>query len=321
MILQIRTKDNLEALLKQGNSPAWVIAESRVAEIKSVEIYQFDGKRVLKADFDAAKSTRTESVRLVVAFTNGVIEDADHDWNGQNPVRYKDVTSNDTPEAQNELFDNWIPFSELERIEQAYQSKSESLPDILNEILETYNYKYSGWVYFSSYNEILEQIDSLRTQYFTNVIDFSNALDEIKSDTQENNIKIYYLLELLSRQSLNMDGILIKSLSPSGTEDYSCLIMTNKKIIIPLLILHHFYDAKNQAVGWYDEYLSIYGIPYSDYLTNNELNEEISLTSLIFNIEESNFGPIVKSNKLYLNMTKDFYNCSVAGILAAKKFC
>ena len=88
MILQIRTKDNLETLLAQGNSPAWVIAEEREPEIKSVEIYQFDGKKVLKADFDAAKSTRTDTGRLVVAFTNGVIEDADHDWNGQNPVRY-----------------------------------------------------------------------------------------------------------------------------------------------------------------------------------------------------------------------------------------
>jgi len=96
MILQIRTKDNLEELLKQGNSPAWVIAESRVPEIQSVEIYQFDGKRVLKADFDAANSTRTESDRLVVAFKNGVIEDSDMDWNGQNPVRYQSESSLNT---------------------------------------------------------------------------------------------------------------------------------------------------------------------------------------------------------------------------------
>jgi len=88
MILQIRTKDNLETLLQNGNSPAWVIAEWRVKQIKQVEIYQFDGKRVLKADFDATNSSRTESDRLVVAFNDGVIEESDMEWEGQNPIRY-----------------------------------------------------------------------------------------------------------------------------------------------------------------------------------------------------------------------------------------
>jgi hypothetical protein len=93
MILQVRTKDNLETLLQNGNSPAWVIAEWRVKQIKQVEIYQFDGKRVIKADFDATNSYRTESERLVVAFVNGWIEESDMEWEGQNPIRYNTKSS------------------------------------------------------------------------------------------------------------------------------------------------------------------------------------------------------------------------------------
>ena len=41
MILKIRTKDNLEDLLRHRNSPSWVISETRVSQIEEIEIYQF----------------------------------------------------------------------------------------------------------------------------------------------------------------------------------------------------------------------------------------------------------------------------------------
>jgi hypothetical protein len=89
MILKIRTKDILEELLRQGNSPSWVISESRINQIKNVEIYQFDGKKVLKANFDLGKSSRTDSGRLIVAFSNAKIEESDYKWVGQNPIKYE----------------------------------------------------------------------------------------------------------------------------------------------------------------------------------------------------------------------------------------
>jgi len=89
MILKIRTKDVLEELLRHGNSPSWVISESRINQIKNVEIYQFDGKKVLKADFNLDKSSRTESGRLIVAFSDAKIEVADYKWVGQNPIKYE----------------------------------------------------------------------------------------------------------------------------------------------------------------------------------------------------------------------------------------
>lgn len=88
MILQIRTKDNLEDLLRHGNSPSWVVSEGKVNDIEKVEIYQFDGKRVLKANFDKFLSSRTESGRLIVAFSNGKIEECKYRWIGQNPIKY-----------------------------------------------------------------------------------------------------------------------------------------------------------------------------------------------------------------------------------------
>ena len=89
MILKIRTKDALEDLLRHSNSPSWVISESRINQIKNVEIHQFDGKRVLKADFDLIRSSRTDSGRLIVAFSNAIIEEVDYKWVGQNPIKYE----------------------------------------------------------------------------------------------------------------------------------------------------------------------------------------------------------------------------------------
>jgi hypothetical protein len=91
MKLQIRTKDNLEDLLRHRNSPSWVISESRVSQIEEVEIYQFDGKKVIKGTFDIDNSSRTESGRLIVAFKNALIEDCDHKWIGQNPIKYDNI--------------------------------------------------------------------------------------------------------------------------------------------------------------------------------------------------------------------------------------
>jgi hypothetical protein len=89
MILRIRTNDDLDKLLKQGKSAAWVVANDKEKEIKQVEIYQFDGKRVLKGVYEPKKSTRRkEDNRLIVAFKNGAIQSANLKWKGQNPINY-----------------------------------------------------------------------------------------------------------------------------------------------------------------------------------------------------------------------------------------
>lgn len=112
MKLQIRTKDNLEDLLRHRNSPSWVISESRIHQIEEVEIYQFDGKKVIKGTFDIDNSSRTESGRLIVAFKNAHIEDCAHKWIGQNPIKYdsiKNTIDNENMESLNLLNENAKP--------------------------------------------------------------------------------------------------------------------------------------------------------------------------------------------------------------------
>jgi hypothetical protein len=100
MIIRIRTKDKLEELLRHGTSPAWVVSEWRVPRITNVEIYQFDGKRVLKATFEPSRSSRTQDNRLIVGFSDGKIEDCDYKWVGQNPIKY---FNNNVEEAEEKV--------------------------------------------------------------------------------------------------------------------------------------------------------------------------------------------------------------------------
>ena len=107
MILQIRTQDNLEELLRNGNSYAWTISDNEVRQLKQVEIYQFDGKRVLKADFDSVRSRRTNNSRLIIAFNNRKIEESDHKWLGDSPVKYiiDDKVANRNTKVNEEYID------------------------------------------------------------------------------------------------------------------------------------------------------------------------------------------------------------------------
>ena len=144
---------------------------------------------------------------------------------------------------------------------------------------------------------------------------------QLKNDNIESNIKWYHLLKLVAEEILKQDGMIVKTLYPSGGEDYSCLIFKNKKIIKPIVILFHFADAVNNASGWYDEFTSSYNVSYEEYLANNNLENDIVESPLEFSREESDFGTTIKSNRWYLNMTREVYTFAIAGMLAAKKFC
>jgi len=86
--LQLRTADDLRDLLKEGVSRSWVISEDRLSDIRSVEIYSFDGKQVLKGGFNKINSHRDSDGRLVIAFDNGMIVNSNMNWDSRNPVRY-----------------------------------------------------------------------------------------------------------------------------------------------------------------------------------------------------------------------------------------
>lgn len=220
----------------------------------------------------------------------------------------------------NEL-DGWIPLSELEKIETAYDSKNELLPDILKEVHDKYNFRYSGWLYDSSFEELFQNIQNASIPYFADSKNFDASLDSIKNDNIESDLKWYHLLNLAAEEILKQDGMIVKTLYPSGGEDYSCLIFKNKKIIKPIVILYHFADAVNNASGWYDEFTSSYNVSYEDYLANNNLENDIVQSALEFSREDSDFGTTIKSNRWYLNITREIYTFAIVGMLAAKKFC
>jgi hypothetical protein len=96
-ILRLRTKDNLDQILKDGKSSAWEVAEYKESYIENVEVYNWDGTKVVKGIFDAKSSYREPDEngysRLIVVFTNGSLETVTPplEWSGQNPVQYIEI--------------------------------------------------------------------------------------------------------------------------------------------------------------------------------------------------------------------------------------
>lgn len=92
MTIRIRTNDDLLKLLQNGESPAWRVSKWRADQIKNVEIYSFDGSLCLKGDYSKVRSRwikdHNGKDRLVVAFDNGCISNANYKWIGQNPVKF-----------------------------------------------------------------------------------------------------------------------------------------------------------------------------------------------------------------------------------------
>ena len=325
MILQIRTKDNLETLLQNGNSPAWVIAEWRVKQIKQVEIYQFDGKRVLKADFDATNSSRTESDRLVVAFNDGVIEESDIEWEGQNPVHYKNNNSDniilqEDDKATNISINNLTltPLSDLQKIEELFLNNDNSLPEFLKEIIEKYNFDYKGWVYSGSYEDIFDEYEKLKNNFPS--LQYV-SIEEIKSSDLSNNEKWFKLVKVISDVPAKSGGKLISTLSPSGGSDYCGLIFTDTNLIPAFTILYHFQETLNNASGCFDEFIEDYNIDYVSFLENNNADLNTKINSLEYTASQGPFGISIESNVRLLNITNEIYDLALFGMNAAKRYC
>jgi len=161
MILKIRTKDNLQELIRHGNSPSWVISESKIQHIKNVEIYQFDGKKVIKGKFDITKSSRTESGRLIVGFNEATIEDSNYKWIGQNPIKYESIE------------DNVIEFEENNKV---------FLIAFSDGSIETMN-DFTDFVFEKSHlinNFLTENIDSNTKSFLILDFNFSDDMKELK---------------------------------------------------------------------------------------------------------------------------------------------
>ena len=57
-----------------------------------IEIFQFDGKRVLKGEIDREKTFKAINGSTIIGFKNAIIVSTFHKWIGQNSVKYIDLT-------------------------------------------------------------------------------------------------------------------------------------------------------------------------------------------------------------------------------------
>lgn len=331
MILQLRTKDPLDELLKAGNSPAWVIAEHRVAEIEKVEIYQFDGKKVLKADFDDANSIRNEDDRLIVAFKNGIIEDCDFDWEGQNPVHYQSKTNN---QKTTELIAEDSCSKILKTITAAYKNNNDNVSDLLNDVSDNneLNYHppciYIEWLKDGAENPMDAKI-ILYSQNLNSLLkvlnnDTSSKILELLKTYEESYDKrnitrgvLYDLIHIIEQAGYKI----LAAVKP--TEWYNALfVYRNEEDILPHYLIHHFTEAKDGAEGWFDEFYQAFEKSLNEYLNDNYSHLDVSDRVLHkYNINDGPFGKTCASNLEILNLNDAFFDIAKKGLLAAKKFC
>lgn len=308
MILQIRTKDNLDDLLRHGNSPSWVVSDGKINAIEKVELFQFDGKRVLKADFDSSLSKRTESGRLIVAFSNGTIEEFEHKWIGQNPIKYVN-------NQVNEKLDSMNHFDKLQNL---FISNSDDLGDEVNSLLENNLLPEYDVIYTSGFEDIFEEIEKFKNKYIDNLI-FDKKLDEIKNTIQNEKTKWLEALKLFSDELIIKDCFFISTLSPNGGSDYCFIIGRDANLKNISQMFYHFKDTIENAVGWFEEYYEDFDISYEDFISKNSLDN--SLNSIQYNVKEGFFGEEIEDNSRFIGIDETNYEYAKSGIFIAKKFC
>lgn len=88
LIIQVRTRNNLSDLLAKGESPAWVVAKKREAQITNVQVVSFEGTQMIEGGYDRAGSRRQADGRLIIRFFDGRIANCSIVFQGQNPVHY-----------------------------------------------------------------------------------------------------------------------------------------------------------------------------------------------------------------------------------------
>jgi hypothetical protein len=89
--LQLRTRNELGAILRHGESPAWTISRKKQPRLATIRIVNFAGTEMIEGRFDPERSHRRPDGRLVVAFTRAHIRECVVSFDTRNPVRYVPV--------------------------------------------------------------------------------------------------------------------------------------------------------------------------------------------------------------------------------------
>lgn len=105
LTVRVRTKKDLTQLLKQGGSGWWTIAKFRDENLTNIEVYNWDGSLVIKAEYDDKISQRNENNKLYLGFKNPKIEVVNPPlkWQGRNPVNYVEDNPSDSKNLKVEI--------------------------------------------------------------------------------------------------------------------------------------------------------------------------------------------------------------------------
>lgn len=105
LTVRVRTRDNLTQLLKEGGSGWWTIAKFRDTNLGQIEVYNWDGTLVIKAEYNPQTSQRNENNKLYLGFKNAKIEAVNPPlkWHGQNPVNYVEDNPSDSKNLKVEV--------------------------------------------------------------------------------------------------------------------------------------------------------------------------------------------------------------------------
>lgn len=105
LTVRVRTKKDLTQLLKQGGSGWWTIAKFRDENLTNIEVYNWDGSLVIKAEYDPKISQRNENNKLYLGFRNAKIEIVNPPlkWPGRNPVNYVEDNPSDSKNLRVEI--------------------------------------------------------------------------------------------------------------------------------------------------------------------------------------------------------------------------
>lgn len=105
LTVRVRTKDDLIQLLQQGGSGWWKLDKFREENLTNIEVYNWDGSLVIKAEYEAQISQRNENNRLYLGFKNAKIETVNPPlkWQGRNPVNYVEENPSDSGNLKVEI--------------------------------------------------------------------------------------------------------------------------------------------------------------------------------------------------------------------------
>ena len=319
LTIRVRTKDDLIQLLKEGGSCCWKIAKLRETKLKKIEVYNWDGSLVIKAEYNSHTSRRTDNNRLYLGFSNAKIKAVNPPlkWHGQNPVNYVEENPNDSKNLTIKVDHRLIDQNLEELIEQVVKKKTQETIVNYPPQRKQENKKEP------TRRELLEEL--LQSNYGEEVklLDYEINKDIVKGCFLEKRREWYFSFELnLKKESLGYQPHnFISNMSDEALyEIYPRLNEKEKTLILNLIRLSNRYggDVLLLSEDEFPEDINQYGfIPDSDcfpVIIYDNYQTKILGGFYLFNNSNKSLSEQIISNendnsvKVFDDLQKAFYS-------------